>query len=50
MHYTYVLFVSLVALVPVNTDISLAVIVGISAAAGFAYAILLMVRVLRSST
>ena len=50
VHYTYVLFVSLVALVPVNTDISLAVIVGIGAAAGFAYAILLMVRVLRSST
>ncbi len=49
VHYTYVLFVSLVALVPVNTDISLAVIVGISAAAGLAYAIFLMVRVLRST-
>ncbi len=49
VHYTYVLFVSLVALVPVNTDISLAVIVGISAAAGLAYAIFLMVRVLRSN-
>ena len=49
VHYTYVLFVSLVALVPVNTDVSLAVIVGLSAAAGLAYAIFLMVRVLRST-
>jgi hypothetical protein len=50
VHYTYVLFVSLVALVPVNTDVSLAVIVGIGAAAGLAYAIFLMIRVLRSSS
>jgi len=50
VHYTYVLFVSLVALVPVNTDVSFAVIIGLSAAAGLAYAVLLMVRVLRSST
>ena len=34
-HYTYVLFLSLAALVPINTDTSLAAIIGISAAAGF---------------
>ena len=33
-HYTYVLFVSLVALVPVNTDTSLALIIGMTAAGG----------------
>ena len=33
-HYTYVLFLSLAALVPINTDTSLAAIIGISAAAG----------------
>jgi hypothetical protein len=49
VHFTYILFVSLVALVPVNTDVSLAVIVGIGAAASFVYAAAVMVRVLRSS-
>jgi hypothetical protein len=38
-HYTYVLFVSLIALVPVETDRSLAVLVGISAMAALAYSI-----------
>ncbi len=49
-HYTYVLFVSLVSLVPVNTDRSLAVIVGLSAAVGFVYSSFILVRVLRSTT
>jgi hypothetical protein len=49
VHYTYVLFVSLVSLVPVNTDTSLAAIVGVSAAAGLAYSIVILRRVLRSS-
>jgi hypothetical protein len=48
-HYTYVLFVSLIALVPVNTAASLAAIVGVSAAAALAYATVIMVRVLRSN-
>jgi hypothetical protein len=46
-HYTFVLFLSLVALVPVNTDRSLAVIVGLSAAVALAYSSVIMVRVLR---
>jgi hypothetical protein len=49
-HYTYVLFVSLVSLVPVNTDRSLAVIVGVSAAMGLVYSSFILVRVLRSNT
>ena len=49
-HYTYVLFVSLVALVPVNTDRSLAIIVGVSAAVGLVYSSFILVRVLRSTT
>lgn len=49
-HYTFVLFLSLVALVPINTDRSLAIIVGASAAVGLAYSSLILIRVLRSST
>jgi len=48
-HYTYVLFVCLIALVPSNTDTSLSLIVGVSAAAAFAYSIFILMRVLRSS-
>ncbi len=50
VHYTYVLFVSLVSLVPVNTDTSLAAIIAASAAAGLVYSIFILLRVLRSST
>ena len=50
VHYTYVLFLSLVALVPVNTDRSLVAIVGVSAAAGLAYSSLILNRVMRSNT
>ncbi len=48
-HYTYVLFVSLIALMPDVTDVSLAVIVGVSAAGALAYSIFIFVRVLRSN-
>jgi hypothetical protein len=48
-HYTYVLFASLAALVPVNTETSLAAIIGIIALAGLAYTIFILVRVMRSS-
>jgi hypothetical protein len=48
-HYTYVLFLSLAALVPINTDTSLAAIIGISAAAGFVNSIFILVRVMRSA-
>jgi hypothetical protein len=48
-HYTYVLFASLAALVPVNTETSLAAIIGITALAGLAYTIFILVRVMRSS-
>ena len=47
-HYTYVLFVSLVALVPVNTDTSLAIIVGITAAGGLIYSIFVLGMVVTS--
>jgi len=48
-HYTYVLFVSLVALVPVNSDVSLAAIIGASAAVALVYSCYIVVRVMRSS-
>jgi hypothetical protein len=49
VHFTYVLFVSLIALIPIETDTSLAVIIGVSAAAALAYSIFILIRVLRSS-
>jgi hypothetical protein len=48
-HYTYVLFLSLAALVPINTDTSLAAVIGISAAVALIYSIHILVRVLRSA-
>ncbi|MGA2895371.1 MAG: hypothetical protein ABSE22_21120 [Xanthobacteraceae bacterium] len=48
-HFTYVLFVSLIALVPVATDPSFAAVVGVSAAGALAYSIYILIRVLRSS-
>jgi hypothetical protein len=48
-HYTYVLFLSLVALVPVNTDTSLAAIIGITAAVALVYSSFIVVRVMRSA-
>jgi hypothetical protein len=49
-HYTYVLFLSLVSLMPTNTDTSLAAIIGLSAAAALVYSGFILVRVLRSHT
>jgi hypothetical protein len=48
-HYTYVLFVSLIALMPDATDASVAVIVGLSAAVALAYSLFILRRVLRSA-
>ena len=48
-HYTYVLFVSLVALIPVNTDTSLGLIIGMTAAGGLIYSIFILAGVMRSS-
>jgi hypothetical protein len=49
-HYTFVLFVSLIALVPIETDRSLAIIIGVSAAGALAYSIFILIRVLRTVT
>jgi hypothetical protein len=49
-HYTYVLFLSLVSLVPLNTDGSLAAIVGVSAAIAFVYSCFIFVRVMRGQS
>lgn len=46
-HYTYVLFLSLAALIPTNTDWSLAAIIGVSAAIAFAYSCFIFARVMR---
>jgi len=48
-HYTYVLFLSLMALVPVNTDTSQAIILGVTAAVGLVYSAFILAGVLRSS-
>jgi hypothetical protein len=48
-HYTFVLFVSLIALVPIETDRSLAIVIGISAAGALVYSIFILIRVLRSA-
>jgi hypothetical protein len=48
-HYTYVLFLSLAALIPINTDWSLAGIIGISATIALIYSCVIFVRVLRGS-
>ena len=48
-HYTYVLFVSLVALIP-KADGALAAIIGVSAALALLYSINILVRVMRSRT
>jgi hypothetical protein len=48
-HYTYVLFLSLVSLIPANTDTSLAAIVAVSSAAALVYSSFILVRVMRSA-
>ena len=47
-HYTYVLFLSLVSLIPLNTDWSLAATIGISAAIALGYSCFICWRVMRS--
>jgi hypothetical protein len=49
-HYTYVLFLSLAALIPANTDWSLAGIIGVSAAIALVYSCFIFVRVMRGTT
>jgi len=49
-HYTYVLFLSLVALMPVNTDWSLGATIGISAAIALGFSCFIFARVMRSSS
>ncbi|HUZ32367.1 MAG TPA: hypothetical protein VMV19_09755 [Xanthobacteraceae bacterium] len=48
-HYTFVLFLSLAALIPANTDWSLAGIIGASAAIALLYSLFIFVRVMRGS-
>jgi hypothetical protein len=45
-HYTFVLFVSLIALVPIETDTSLAIVIGIGAGGALLYSIFILIRVL----
>jgi hypothetical protein len=46
-HYTFVLFISLIALVPIETDTSLGILIGISAAGALIYSIFILIHVLR---
>ncbi len=48
-HYTYVLFLSLVVLIPVNTDRSIAIVAGGSAALGLAYSSVILFRIMRTN-
>jgi predicted neutral ceramidase superfamily lipid hydrolase len=49
-HYTYVLFLSLIALIPADSDSAIAVIVGVSAALALVYSSFILRRVMRSNT
>lgn len=48
-HYTYVLFLCLVSLMPIHTDWSLAATIGISAAIALGYSCFIFIRVLRGA-
>jgi len=48
-HYTFVLFLSLVSLIPSNTDTSFAVIIGLSAVGALVYSGSVLRRVMRSN-
>jgi len=48
-HYTYVLFLSLAALMPINTDWSLAATIAVSAAIALGYSCFIFARVMRGS-
>jgi hypothetical protein len=47
-HYTFVLFVSLIALMPLDTDRRLGIVFGIAGAGAMAYALSIFIRVMRS--
>jgi hypothetical protein len=47
-HYTFVLFLSLVSLIPTNTDTSFAIIIGLSAVGALVYSGFVLRRVMRS--
>jgi hypothetical protein len=47
-HYTYVLFVSLIALMPIDTDGSIGITLGVTGAGAMAYALFIFIRVMRS--
>jgi hypothetical protein len=49
-HYTYLLFVSLLVLMPIGSETVFAAILGLSAATAMAYSSYICVRVLRSSS
>jgi|SRR3984957_11326189 hypothetical protein len=49
-HYTYVLFLSLVSLIPANPDTLLAAIIGVSSAVALIYSSVIFIRVMRSTT
>ncbi len=49
-HYTSILFVSLIALVPTHTPASLGFAIAIVAGVGFGYSVLVCVRLLRNHT
>jgi hypothetical protein len=49
-HYTFVLFLSLVSLIPAITDTWLAVTIGLSSAAALAYSSVILLRVMRNAT
>jgi hypothetical protein len=48
-HYTYVLFLSLMSLVPINTDWSFAAIIAMSAAVALGYSCFIFLRVMRGT-
>ena len=48
-HYTFVLFLSLAALVPIHSDNSLAALIGVSSAVALVYSAFILAGVLRST-
>jgi hypothetical protein len=48
-HYTYILFLSLAALVPINSDNSLAAVIGVSSVVALVYSAFILAGVLRSA-
>ncbi len=48
-HYTNILFLSLIALIPTQTATSLGIVIGIAAAASLAYSIMIFIRVMHDS-